>query len=70
MIYNLHFSHLQAPDLQNWNNWEDAPTIVTEHAGRPIDPIKQQIELYRQQRLPSSGDSDNAEDGVDFFQVK
>lgn len=60
---------MQGSDLQNWNNWEDAPTIVTDQAGKPLDPIKQQIEMYRQFKSGKPLDSDNPEENVDFFQV-
>lgn len=54
-----------------WNDWDESgeksPVIVT--SGKPLDPVQQQIELYRQQRMALSQNENNQEPKIDYFQV-
>ncbi|EEB11717.1 conserved hypothetical protein [Pediculus humanus corporis] len=58
-------------DLQTWNSWDSnsidkSPTMIT--TVKPIDPVQQQIELYRQQRINLAQNEDIPETKIDYFQ--
>ncbi|KAK6626716.1 hypothetical protein RUM44_009192 [Polyplax serrata] len=57
-------------DVQMWNSWGDTdgkgPTMIT--TGKPIDPVQQQIEMYRQQRMALSQSEKEEELKIDYFQ--
>ncbi|KAL0275003.1 UNVERIFIED_CONTAM: hypothetical protein PYX00_002997 [Menopon gallinae] len=55
-------------ELQAWGNWEDVPTIITDHTSKPIDPIQQKIEQYREQMKAPPVEAGDPEDNIDFFQ--
>lgn len=63
--------YLQEADGQSWGTWDDGTdrglTVVT--TGNPIDPVQQQIEFYRQQRMALAKKEENVEPKIDYFQV-
>ena len=67
--YKIIYGHLIIifKELVQWEQWEENPVVVV--PDKPINPIQEKIEQYRQQACKPQDPSEE-EQQPDFFEVK